>query len=390
MMDGDGMALDPLSTRSTAVDGIGQIVVVFQGGGALGAYQAGVYEALHDAGIEPDWMIGTSIGAINASIIAGNDPADRLARLKEFWSLMTFNFFWSHGGAWPMLTQSLSYFNTIATGLPNFFTPNPWAFASRQLPLGSENAGFYSTRPLERTLQSLVNFDLIRPCKPRLTVGAAQVRNSQMKYFDSRDMEIEVKHVLASGALPPAFPAVRIDGELYWDGGILSNTPAEVVFDDNPRRNSLIFAVHLWNPTGSEPETMAEVLTRHKDIQYSSRVSSHINRQLQSHRLRHIIKELAAYMPESVRASDAVKELESYGCLTRMHVARLVAPTLENEDQGKDVDFSKEGIRRRWEAGRADATRMIEQAPWRGEFDPLDGVILHELRLPEAVTARSS
>src|SRR5262245_22911573 len=159
-----------------------------------------------------------------------------------------------------------------------------------------------------------------------------------MKYFDSRDMEIGVKHVLASGALPPAFPAVRVDGELYWDGGILSNTPTEVVFDDNPRRSSLIFAVHMWNPTGPEPETIWQILHRQKDIQYSSRVSSHISRQLQIHRLRHIIRQLVEFIPESERNSDSVRELASYGCPTRMHVVRLLAPRLDNEDHRKDID----------------------------------------------------
>ena len=180
--------------------------------------------------------------------------------------------------------------------------------------------------------------------------------------------------------MPPAFPAVRIDGELYWDGGILSNTPTEVIFDDNPRRNSLIFAVHMWNPVGPEPETMWEVTHRQKDIQYSSRVASHIARQMQTHRLRHVIKELLGHIPEDVRNSEAVRELAGWGCLTRMHVVRLLAPRLDNEDHTKDVDFSPSGIRQRWEAGYANTQRAIEQAPWQGEFDPLEGVILHEPR----------
>jgi NTE family protein len=200
-----------------------------------------------------------------------------------------------------------------------------------------------------------------------------------MKYFDSRDMELGVKHIMASGALPPAFPAVRVDGELYWDGGILSNTPTEVVFDDNPRRSSLIFAVHMWNPIGPEPETIWQILNRHKDIQYSSRVATHISRQLQSHRLRHVIRQLAELLPEAERTSDKVRELASHGCLTRMHVVRLLAPRLDNEDHRKDIDFSEAGIRRRWDAGYEKTRREIERAAWQGEFDPLDGVILHEL-----------
>jgi NTE family protein len=358
--------------------GPGQIVLVFQGGGALGAYQAGVYQALHEAGIEPDWIIGTSIGAINASLIAGNAPDLRVARLKEFWDAMAHKTIWSGSAAWPQMCQTLSYWNTLACGIPGFFAPNAMAFWGTHVPLGADKAGYYSTAPLEKTLSRLVDFSLINRCRPRLTVGAAHVRTSQMKYFDSRDMEIGEKHILASGALPPAFPAVRVDGELYWDGGILSNTPTEVIFDDYPRRSSLIFAVHMWNPIGPEPETMWEVMHRQKDIQYSSRVAAHIARQQQSHRLRHVIKELLAYIPEGVRNSDEVRELAGWGCLTRMHVVRLLAPRLANEDHTKDVDFSPSGIRKRWEAGHADTQRAIETKPWQGDFDPLEGIILHE------------
>ncbi len=179
---------------------------------------------------------------------------------------------------------------------------------------------------------------------------------------------------------------MRIEGELYWDGGILSNTPTEAVFDDVPRRNSLIFAVHLWNPVGQEPTTMAEVLNRHKDVQYSSRIASHIARQQQAHRLRHVINQLAARLPESERNSEAVRELAGYGCTKRMHVVRLLAPQLDNETHTKDIDFSPCGIMKRWDAGYAHAKAVLQRSPWVGEFDPLSGVILHEQveLMPEA------
>jgi NTE family protein len=191
---------------------------------------------------------------------------------------------------------------------------------------------------------------------------------------------------MASGALPPAFPAVRIDGELYWDGGILSNSPTEAVFDDNPRRDSLIFSVHLWNPVGPEPTTMAEVLNRHKDVQYSSRIASQIVRQQQAHRLRHVINQLATRLPESERNDPAVRELTSYGCPTRMHVVRLLAPQLEHETHTKDIDFSSRGIMQRWDAGYTHTKASLQHAPWVGEFDPLSGVVLHEQMdvMPEA------
>jgi NTE family protein len=354
-----------------------QIVLVLQGGGALGAYQAGVYQALHENGVEPDWIIGTSIGAINASLIGGNPPEERLEKLKEFWTRMAYR---PPFGVpvWTGLPDTIAYWKTLLRGIPAFFQPNPGAFLGTHVPLGTDSAGFYSTAPLEQTLLDLVDFSLMNRCKPRVTVGAAHVRTSEMRYFDSRDSEINVRHIMASGALPPAFPAVRIDGELYWDGGILSNTPTEAIFDDNPRKNSLIFAVHLWNPMGDEPTTIWEVLNRHKDIQYSSRVASHIARQRQLHRMRHIINELATMLPDAVRKTPDAKALAAYGCPTIMHVVRLLAPQLENENHTKDVDFSPTSIRQRWEAGYSMTMRALEQAPWEGEADPLDGVILHE------------
>ena len=229
--------------RSSGKDLPGQVVLVLQGGGALGSYQAGVYQALYEAGIEPDWIIGTSIGAINASLIAGNEPQDRLPRLKDFWKRMEQNPIWSFRNAFPGFNKKMSYWSTVTNGIPGFFRPNPLAHAGDSYPLGADRAGYYSTAPLEQTLGEPVDFNLVNRCMPRLTVGAAHVRNSEKRYFDSRDCELGVKHIIASGALPPAFPAIRIDGELYWDGGILSNTPTEAVFDDNPRKDSLIFAV---------------------------------------------------------------------------------------------------------------------------------------------------
>ena len=368
----------PQSIRSLGRTLPGQVVLVLQGGGALGSYQAGVYQALHEAGIEPDWIIGTSIGAINASLIAGNVPQNRLSRLQDFWKRMEQHPTWSFPAVFPGVNENLLYWSTITNGIPGFFKPNALAHVGADYPLGADRAGYYSTEPLEQTLTELVDFDLVNRCTPRLTVGAAHVRTSQMKYFDSRDGELGVKHIMASGALPPAFPAIRIDGELYWDGGILSNTPTEAVFDDNPRKDSLIFAVHMWNPAGAEPVTMAEVLNRQKDIQYSSRISSHIARQQQAHRLRHIIGQLSARLSDAERNSEAVRELTGYGCKTTMHVVRLLAPQLDMESHTKDIDFSRSGITKRWEAGYSHTRAVLDRSPWVGAFDPLSGVILHE------------
>jgi NTE family protein len=267
---------------------------------------------------------------------------------------------------------------TVARGLEAFFRPNPWAFLGMQVPLGAELAGYYSTEPLEKTLSELIDPDLLNAGRPRLTVGAANVQTGEMRYFDSREDAITVRHVMASGALPPAFPAVRIGGELYWDGGILSNTPVEAVFDDKPRRSGVVFAVHMWAPTGPEPDSIWSVLSRQKDLQYSSRAIAHIARQKQIHKLRHVISQLAEKLPPEARQTPEVADLASYGCGTRMHVVRLLAPPLAGEDHAKDIDFSPLGVRTRWEAGYADTARVLSQAPWTACVDPMDGIILHE------------
>jgi len=252
------------------------------------------------------------------------------------------------------------------------------ALLGAHVPLGADRAGYYSTRPLRQTLEELVDFSLLNEKCPRLTVGAAHVRTSVMHYFDSREMDLAPTHIMASGALPPAFPAVRIDGELYWDGGVLSNTPTERVFEDFPRRSSLIFAVHLWRPVGDEPKTIWEILHRHKEIQYSSRIASHIKRQSEAHRLRHVVTELLKYVPDEAKNDPLVKELASYSCKTRMHAVRLLAPRLNNDSHLKDIDFSPAGIRARWEAGYVDTNRALARQAWLDEFGVLDGVILHE------------
>lgn len=355
---------------------LGQTVLVFQGGGALGAYQIGVYQALQEAGVEPDWVIGTSIGAINAALIAGSAPGERLDKLREFWHRV------EHGkifdGPMANIFSPMRTMSAIMSGIPAFFVPNPLAFMGQKTQLGAEAAGYYSVDPLRKTLSDLIDFDVINAGPTRLTVGAANVQTSEMHYFDSRDTTLDIRHILASGALPPAFPAVRIDGELYWDGGIVSNTPVEAVFDDSPRSNAIVFAVHLWNPHGAEPQSIWEVTNRQKDVQYSSRAHSHIKRQRQLHKLRHVIQQLSLLVPNGAATEEDLAKLRSYGCETKMHVVRLLAPQLDNEDHTKDVDFSPRGIRERWEAGYAHTSEMLAKAPWRGDFDPLEGFILHE------------
>jgi len=367
----------------------GQIVLVFQGGGALGAYQAGVYQALHEAGVEPDWVIGTSIGAINAALIAGAPRGERVDRLDEFWDrVSTGKFMGMPVPDWiglPMRNMM-----TIASGLPAFFRPRPMAFVNPFLPLGADASAYYSVDPLRELLTELIDFERINSGPVRLSVGAAKVQSAEMVYFDSRETPLSVDHVLASGALPPAFPAVRIDGELYWDGGILSNTPVEAVFDDNPRKNGTVFAVHLWNPHGAEPDSIWQVMNRQKDLQYSSRAAQNIKRQRQLHRLRHVVTEIAKLIPDGAASPERLAELRGYGCDTRMNVIRLLAPSLDNEDHSKDIDFSPNGIRLRREAGYRHTLEALAQAPWRQEIEPLDGLVLHEICGGEIIRTASA
>ncbi|TAK47032.1 MAG: patatin-like phospholipase family protein [Betaproteobacteria bacterium] len=355
----------------------GQVVLVLQGGGALGAFQVGVYQAMHEAGIEPDWVIGTSIGAINGAIIAGNRVEHRLERLTAFWETVRTDAPGSNRW-WPGAGSAMLNLGIFMHGVPGFFAPNPQVWWGLHAPLGVEQASYYDTAALRTTLVGLVDFERLKTRQVRLSLGAVGVAHGKMRYFDSRDTELGLDHIMASGALPPAFPAVRIDGEPYWDGGIYSNTPVEAVLDDNPRRDSVIFAVQMWNPSGPEPESLLQVLGRQKEIQYASRAESHLRRQDQIHRLRHVIRELTRRLPDKARDDPHTRELESFGCATRMHLVNLLAPRIEGEDLNRDIDFTSAGVRARREAGYAATRRVIEQQPWRREGAPLDGIIVHD------------
>ncbi len=361
-----------------AAPAFGQTVLVLQGGGALGAYQLGVYQAMHEAGIEPDWVVGTSIGAINGAIIAGNHASQRMQRLHQFWDRMELNRNNPFGALLGPLGHAVTNMNVLLHGIPGFFAPNPQALLGQNARLGIEHASYYTTDLLRETLDDLIDLDYLQSKQTRLTVGAVQASSGRMRYFDSKRERLSVDHVLASGALPPAFPAVRIDGEPYWDGGIYSNTPVEVVLDENPRRDSTIFTVQLWNPDGPEPESLWQINERQKDIQFSSRAHSHIASHQKIHKLRHIIRELEQHLPEKTRHSAAVKELTCWGCGTTMHVINMVAPRVAGEDQTKDIDFSAQGIHTRWQAGYEDTQRAIGAAPWRHPVDPKDGFVIHD------------
>jgi NTE family protein len=354
----------------------GQIVLVLQGGGALGAYQAGVYEALHEAHVEPGWVIGTSIGAINGAIIAGNPREQRIDRLKQFWEQVAYR--GSATSGWlPVLDEWLRNLSIMTRGIPAFFAPSPAAMFGIH-PAGiMEPAAIYSTVPLRETLLSLIDFSYLNSKETRLTVGAVSVGSGRMRYFTNRDAPLDVDHVMASAAFPPGFPSVRLEGESWWDGGIYSNTPLEAVLDDHPRSDSVIFAVQLWPAHGREPKSVWQAMSRQRDIQYSSRSESHLERQKQIHRLRHVIRELEQYIPADQRDTPEVRELLGWGCGTTMQVIELDAPRLAGDDLHKDIDFSTSGIQRRWAAGYENTIRMLEKAPWREAPDPMEGIAVY-------------
>lgn len=371
----------PLTQGATSdTHPFGQTVLVLQGGGALGAYQAGVYQAMHEGGIEPDWVVGTSIGAINGVLIAGNPVALRMERLRAFWAKVELNDGSPLGGMMEVFGNAVTNMTTVLRGIPGFFTPNLAALCGPQARVGIDHAAWYSTAPLRANLLALVDFDFLQSQRPRLTVGAVNANTGAMRYFDSRHTALTVDHILASGALPPAFPAVRIDGAPYWDGGIYSNTPMEVVMDETPRRDSTIVTVQLWNPEGEEANSLAQVDERQKEIQYSSRDNSHIARQQQIHKLRHVIRELGGKLTAAQREQPAMKELCAWGCGTTMHVVRLLGPRLDGENQSKDIDFTSRGIHARWQAGYRDMQRVIAAAPWQKKVDPADGVVIHDFK----------
>jgi NTE family protein len=249
------------------------VALVLQGGGALGAYQGGVYEALAETHIHPDWIAGISIGAINAAIIAGNAPESRVDRLREFWTQATSSAPWhwpSPGDQTRNLVNQMNANFALACGASGFFCARPvtpWLQPGGTL----EATSFYDTKALKRTLERLVDFDRLNAGMTRFSAGAVNVRTGNFVYFDNTTHTIGPEHVMASGALPPGFPAVEIEGEQYWDGGLVSNTPLQWMTETAPRRDTLAFQVDLWSARGDFPRNVLDVTTREKEIRYSSR-----------------------------------------------------------------------------------------------------------------------
>lgn len=352
------------------------VALVLQGGGALGSYQCGVYEALHAAGLRPDWFVGTSIGAFNAAIMAGNAPEHRVDRLHEFWDTICEPMGAAAGvaamvrsllawypdnqplGRWA---NSLGALGALAFGQQGFYRPRvppPFVLGGGR----AEATSFYDTAPLKATLARLIDFDRInaRDGGIRLTVGAAQVETGNDHYFDSARETIAVEHVMASGALPPAFPAIEIDGRHYWDGGIVSNTPLERVWNDDPRRDSLVLQVDLWSARGALPASLMDVIERQKDIQYSSRTRLITDHGASLQRLRLAIAQALAQLPPDALEPQLRRTLEPWACTHVFNIVHLIYQSKPYEAQFKDYAFGLGTQREHWADGRADMEQTLE------------------------------
>jgi NTE family protein len=367
------------------------VALVLQGGGALGAYQAGVYEALAGAGLQPNWIAGISIGALNAAIIAGNPPERRVARLREFWNTicrppllpapLASPVFDNLG--WPLPVQhglsGLAAWRALLEGQAGFFHPRvpspllPWL-------RGPAVASWYDTAPLRRTLERLADFDRINdPRSMRVSVGAVNARTGNFAYFDNTQGPLRAEHFMASGALPPGFPAVEIDGEHYWDGGMVSNTPLYKVLAERPCHDALIFQVDLWSAVGELPHDLAQVAARVKDIQYSSRtrlVTEYMRLTQEHQRLLH---DLMALVPAESRDTPAYRRAQARASGAMTNLVHLIYRNKPYEGHYKDYEFSANSMRRHWGAGREDMLHTLEHPDWLCAPTPEQPFITHDV-----------
>jgi NTE family protein len=358
-----------------------RIALVFQGGGALGAYQAGVYEALHEADIEPDWVSGVSIGAINSAIIAGNPRELRLERLRAFWERVTSRELWPlapDGDMFRKARNAASAFMTMMLGQPGFFTPrltNPWLAA-----VGAKDAtSYYDTEPLRDTLRELVDFERINRRETRFSVGAVNVRSGNFLYFDNHDATIGPEHIMASGALPPAFPMTQIGTDFYWDGGIVSNTPLQHVLENDGVCNMLVFQVDLFSSRGLLPRDIQSVMARHKDIAYASRTryNTDVYRELRKWKLR--AYEALAKVPEELLSDDDRRLRQELAHLPQIAILHLIYQQQAYEGDSKDYEFSPASMQDHWRAGYVDTKRTLARRDWMQLPPDGHGVIVHDV-----------
>ena len=362
-----------------------QVALVLQGGGALGAYQGGAFAGLAGHGYDIDWVVGTSIGAINGAIIAGNRPEQRVEKLQAFWQFVSSNepSLLPHLGTADWMrpwTNTMKTMNTLKKGVPGFFQPRPGSTWNLQRTVLATEASFYDTSPLEGTLRRFVDFDYLNAGHVRFTVCAVNVATGEIESFDnSKGKPITPQHVMASGALPPGFPPVMIDGAAYWDGGIYSNSPIDVVLDDARRHDTLCFMIDLWDPTESLPNSIAAAIHRHKNIQYSSRTREHLEEHRQKQNLRRAVRILADQLPAKARDAAALKPLVNLGSDSTIRIVRMVMKAMSTDSHTKDIDFSRPTVTTRWAAGHHDALRALRHKNWLKPLPPHLGMAIHEL-----------
>jgi NTE family protein len=365
------------------------VTLLLQGGGALGAYQGGVYEALAEANIHPDWVAGISIGAINAAIIAGNPPNSRVDRLREFWTQVTSSGLWNWSANpfadFARSDDTRNFLNQMNAGLAAAFGAAGFFSARPMMPWlqpgGSLAAtSFYDTKSLKDTLERLVDFDRLNAGMTRFSAGAVNVRTGNFVYFDTNTHTIAPEHVMASGALPPGFPAVEIDGEHYWDGGLVSNTPLQWVIESNPRRqDTLAFQVDLWSSQGAIPRNLAEVATRHKEIQFSSRTRASTGQFKNVHRVQRALAALLRRLPADLEENDDLRVLKSVASDKVYNIIHLIYRAENYEGHSKDYEFSRLSMQDHWRAGYHDALRTLRHPEVLARPTSLDGVFTFDL-----------
>lgn len=357
------------------------VALVLQGGGALGAYQAGVFQALVEAGIEANWLSGVSIGAINASIIAGNKPGDQLDRLRDFWETVSSRKVWHftpEGDYFRRLRNQTSAMMTMMSGLPGFFKPrdlNPWM----QLPGASGATSFYDTGELERTLNRLIDWDVLNDRRRRLSVGAVNVRTGNFRYFDSEIEVIGPQHIMASGALPPAFPPIHIENEYYWDGGIVSNTPLQYLLEQEDVHDTLVFQVDLFSARGILPRDMGDVLARHKDIMYSSRTRNNTDTFRRLHNVRLRLHQALLRVPAEALTDDDREFLASMEDVPQVNIVHLIYQQKIYESDAKDYEFSGTSMREHWDAGYQDTRKTLKHRKWLVKPPESIGMTVHDV-----------
>ena len=365
-----------------------RIALLLQGGGALGSYQAGVYQALAEARLHPDWVAGISIGAINSALIMGNAPEQRVEKLRAFWETVTqpplgvpyFKDIDLHSDLQHQLINQWRSFGTMMFGAPEFFQPRfpPPIFT----PAGNPgNLAYYDVSPLKSLLEKLVDFDRINAKRERFSVGAVNVKTGNLIYFDNTTHRIGPQHVMASGALPPGFPAIEVDGEFYWDGGVVSNTPLQWVLDARPRADTLAFQVDLWSARGDLPRDMIEIDTRLKDIRYSSRTRAGTDQFRRMQTMRRAAAKLLAEMRPELRQTPEAELLAQEADETAYNIVHMIYRARRYEGASKDYEFSRRTMEEHWTSGYDDMVRTLAHPEVLQRPTSPDGVFTFDLAM---------